>query len=146
MVSEPTGQTLMWCSPSKSCRRNAENNGNQFCSLHRPHESFLPGKQRRPFMILPTTGCPPRLLSIVKFFHEDMKTAFSMTPSCILGFQATQLVRTGLPSTRLILFILSLLYVGESQRISEANKTTNTTVPDSTTGWRFLPWKERRHQ
>ena len=46
----------------------------------------------------------------------------------------------------LILFILSLLYVGESQRISEANKTTNTTVPDSTTGWRFLPWKERRHQ
>ena len=51
-------------------------------------------------MILPTTGCPPRLLSIVKFFHEDMKTAFSMTPSRILGFQATQLVRTGLPSTR----------------------------------------------
>ena len=46
----------------------------------------------------------------------------------------------------LILFILSLLYVGESQRISEADKTTNTTVPDSTTGWRFLPWKERRHQ
>ena len=40
--------------------------------------------------------------------------AFSMTSSCILGFQPTQLVRTQLG---LILFILCLLYVGESQSI-----------------------------
>ena len=47
-------------------------------------------------------------------------TPFSMTSSCILGFQATQLVSHRLG---LILIILCFLYVGESQSISEENNS-----------------------
>ena len=44
-----------------------------------------------------------------------------MTSSCILPFQATQLVRHRLGLTLYILFSVYLLYVTESQSISEAN-------------------------
>ena len=48
--------------------------------------------------------------SCIRTKHKT--TPFSMTSSCILGFQATQLVSHRLG---LILFILCLLYVGESK-------------------------------
>ena len=60
-----------------------------------------------------------------------------MTSSCIQHGQ-----RLGL-----ILFILCLLYVGESpagesQSISEAK---NTTVPDWTSGWKSLRWNNNNN-
>ena len=53
--------------------------------------------------------------------HKQLwKTLFSMKSWSILGFQATQLVRTGLPPTGLILFILGeiMFTVGGSWSIS----------------------------
>ena len=47
-------------------------------------------------------------------------TPFSMTSSCMLGFQATQLVSYRLG---LILIILCFLYDGKSQIISEENNS-----------------------
>ena len=62
-----------------------------------------------------------------------------MTSSCMLGFQATQLVSYRLG---LILIILCFLYDGKSQSISEENNSgLQTQVPDSTSGWKSLPNK-----
>ena len=47
-------------------------------------------------------------------------TPFSMTSSCMLGFQATQLVSYRLG---LILIILCFLYDGKSQSISDENNS-----------------------
>ena len=72
-------------------------------------------------------------------------TPFSMTSSCMLGFQATQLVSYRLG---LILIILCFLYDGKSQSISEENNSglQNTTVADSTSGWKSLPKKIKQRK
>ena len=61
--------------------------------LHRPHKGFRSGDGL--FKILPKIGCPPKLLSIIRSFHKDMKGTVVFDGSTSAAFNIRSGVKQG---------------------------------------------------